>query len=143
MPTIMRRMNIVARCAAMYRVQQLQDGELRPIHHDYIRSICKYPGKSQQWLCRRLIISKSNVARHIAFLERNGYIERKPSEEDKREMLVYPTQKALDICPEVDRITDEWNALVSEDLTDEEIEIFHTIIKKMLDKSLTIINREG
>ena len=45
----------------------------------------------------------------------------------------------LDIREEVVRITREWNALVSEGLTEEELMLFHSILQKMADKSQEII----
>lgn len=141
MPAIMRRLTVISRSAGLYRTQQLKNSELRPVHHSYVLVITKHEGMSQDWLSKKLCISKSNVTRHIAFLEKNGYVERKADEKDKRQTLVYPTQKMLDIYPEIRRITDEWNTLVSDTLTDEEIEAFHTIVKKMIDRSLEIIER--
>lgn len=141
MPTIMRRMNIISRCAGLYRAEQLGDSELRPIHHSYILCINSHEGKSQDWIAKHLCISKSNVTRHIAYLEKEGYIERKPDDNDKRQMLVYPTQKLRDIYPKIRDITTEWNELVSADLTEEELDRFHEIVKKMLDKSLELVKR--
>lgn len=75
MSTIMRKMNVISRCEAIYRTQQ----------------------------------------------------------------LVYPTQKMMDVHPEVVRITREWNALVSRDITEAEMELFHEILQKLLDKSREIV----
>ena len=45
----------------------------------------------------------------------------------------------IDIRPEVVRITKEWNALVAEDITVEEMELFHDILERLLDKSQKIV----
>ena len=73
------------------------------------------------------------------YLEKEGYVERKVSETDKRETLVYPTQKMLDILPEVTDITKTWNEMVAQDISREELELFHRILDKMLDKSMEIV----
>ena len=138
MSTIMRKMNMISRCEALYRAQQLEE-DLAGIYHSYILVICRKPGMSQDWLAKYLCVNKSSVTRHLANLEKRGYIERKVCAEDKRELLVYPTQKMLDIREEVVRITREWNALVSEGLTEEELMLFHSILQKMADKSQEII----
>ena len=138
MATIMRKMNIISRCESIYRTQQLKE-ELPGLFHSYILVICRRPGMSQDKLARHLCLNKSNVTRHLAKLEQKGYIERKVSEEDKRELLVYPTEKMLDLHPEVVRITKEWNALVAEDVTEEELEVFHRVLDKILDKSRTVV----
>lgn len=138
MSSFMRKMNVISRCEAIYRTQQLP-GELSGIYHSYILVICKKPGMTQDWLARYLCVNKSSVTRHLSNLEKNGYIERKVCREDKRELLVYPTQKMLEIHPEVVRITKEWNALVSEGITEEEMELFHDILQKLLEKSQKIV----
>ncbi len=138
MATIMRKMNIISRCEAIYRTQQSSE-QLPGVYHSYVFAICRNPGLSQDKLVKHLCINKSSVTRHLAWLEKNGYVERVTSEEDKRELLVSPTQKMLDILPEVAKITQEWNSLVAEGITAEELDLFHRILDKMLEKSTEII----
>ena len=97
---------------------------------------------TQDWLARHLCVNKSSVTRHLTKLEQKGYIERRVCEEDKRELLVYPTEKMLAIRDEVARITKEWNALLFEGLTEDEMRIFDEIMEKLTDKSMEIIYGE-
>lgn len=143
MPAIMRSMNVIARCAAIYRTQQMNLDGLLGIHHSYILAITNNPGMSQDRLAKHLCLNKSSVTRHLSCLEKEGYVIRRPSEADKRETLVYPTEKMREIYPEVLRITREWNSLVSEGFTAEELECFNRLIEKMLGRSLNLIGREG
>ncbi len=138
MATIMRKMNIISRCESMYRTDRSKE-HLEGIYHSYIFAICAKPGTTQDGLAKHLCKNKSNVTRHLNFLETNGFIERKVSEKDKRETLVYPTQKMLDILPEVKKITLDWNTLIAEGISAEELEIFHSVLDRMLDKSREIV----
>ena len=61
---------------------------------DNLRKLRDKHGISQEKLAKMIYINKSNVTRNLAVLEKNGYIERRPAENDKRVMLVFPTQKA-------------------------------------------------
>lgn len=141
MATIMRKMNVISRCEAIYRSQKSSHG-LPGIYHSYVFAICREPGQSQDALAKYLCINKSSVTRHLSGLEKEGYIERKVSKEDKRETLVYPTQKMLDILPEVTAVTKQWNTLVADGISDDELEIFHKIMDRMLERSLEIISME-
>ena len=141
MATIMRKMNIISRCESIYRTQQLAE-ELPGIFHSYILCICRNPGMSQDKLAKHLCLNKSNVTRHLSKLEQKGYIERRVCTEDKRELLVYPTQQMLDLHPQVVGITKEWNACVAENVTEEELEVFHRVLDKMLEKSKAIVYGE-
>ena len=138
MGTFMRKMNVVSRCESIYRMEKL-DEDLTGIYHSYILVICRKPGMTQDWLAKYLCVNKSSVTRHLAILEKKGYIERQVCKEDKREQLVYPTRKMLDIRARVSEITKEWNALISEGITEEEMEVFNNILQKMTDRSIEII----
>ena len=142
MATIMRKMNIISRCEAIYRCDKSSDS-LPGIYHSYILAICRNPGMPQEALARHLCIHKSNVTRHLAFLEKNGYIYKEPCKEDKREHLVFPTEKMTEALTEIKSITKEWNSLLSEGISEEELELFHSIMDRMLEKSIDIVYKGG
>lgn len=142
MATIMRKMNVISRCEAIYRSQKSSLG-LPGIYHSYFFAICREPGQTQDALAKFLCVNKSSVTRHLCCLEKEGYIERITGKEDKREILVYPTQKMIDLLPEVAEITNRWNSLVAEGISQEELEIFHKIMDRMLERSLEIVYTGG
>lgn len=142
MATIMRKMNVISRCEAIYRSQKSSLG-LPGIYHSYFFAICREPGQTQDALAKFLCVNKSSVTRHLCCLEKEGYIERVTGKEDKREILVYPTQKMIDLLPEVAEITNRWNSLVAEGISQEELEIFHKIMDRMLERSLEIVYTGG
>lgn len=138
----MRKMNIISRCEANYRTAKSGVG-LAGIYHSYVLAICKNPGLPQEKLAHHLCINKSNVTRHLTFLESEGYIERRSGDSDKREMLVFPTRKMLDIHSEVVEITKDWNARLAEGIDEAELKRFHEILDKMLDRAREIVCPDG
>ena len=130
MPTIMRQISVISRCANLYRAENTSLN-IPGGYHSYITAISRYPGSSQEFLAKYLCKNKSSVTRHLAFLENEGFIERKVSAEDKREMLVYPTQKMKDILPETYENARNWNSLLTADIDEEELEIFKKVLDKM------------
>ena len=86
--------------------------------------------------------NKSNVTRHLAQLEKNGYVERRQSEEDKRVTLVYPNQKAYDILPRVREVVRGWNGYLTEDFTPEEMEQFNAMLSRITQKATEAVNKE-
>jgi DNA-binding MarR family transcriptional regulator len=50
---------------------------------------------------------------------------------DKRSLLVYPTEKMLEAFPEIRRIAREWNSALIEDIDEEELRIFESVLEKM------------
>lgn len=131
MPALMYHLTKISRVAAQYRTEQLAPLGLKACHGSYLFAICRCPGITQDQLARRIFINKSNVARQLAVLEEDCFVERRPSPEDKRAMLVYPTQKALDVLPEISRIFREWESMVAQDLTEEERALAVKMLAKM------------
>lgn len=142
MPSFMRQINVIGRCSAMVRNQKLADTGLTGWHYSYILTLCRNPGQSQEHLARHIYINKSNVTRHLTQLEKNGYVERRQSEEDKRVMLVYPTDKAYEVLPRVREVVRSWNLFLTEDFTPEEMEQFNSMLERITRKATEAVNKE-
>ena len=142
MAMFMRNLNIIARCTGMYRAQN-SSVQLPGVYHSYVFAICKNPGMSQDKIAKHLCMTKSSVTRHLAYLEQNGYVERKPSKADKREMLVYPTGKMTDIHAEVVQISKKWTALLSEGISEEEMATFLKVLDKIQIRATEITESGG
>ena len=125
----------IARCGTQYRTEKLAAMGLKACHASYLREICGCPGISQDRLARRICINKSNVARQAAMLEEDGFIIRKSSPGDKRVLELYPTQKALDLLPQIQRFQDCWEGYLTGDLTEEETALITAILQRMKDKA--------
>ena len=131
MYTITKRMNDLVRCMNRYRAEQLAPLELKSCHAGYLLEICACPGISQEQLSRRIYANKSNVARQLATLVKRGYVERRPGEEDRRVMEVYPTEKALAALPKIQEIMDHWEREVAGSLSDQERQRLTALLEDM------------
>ena len=130
MARISRQMNIISRCQASYRRMML-DEDFSPGYHAYTLAICAKPGRSQDELAGALCINKSTIARGIDWLLENGYVRREPKPEDKRCLLIYPTDKMLNIYPKVKGIADSWNEILTSDISEEELTVAYSVITRM------------
>lgn len=135
MPDLMHHITDIARCAALYRQEELAALGLKSCHASYLDVIFSCPGITQDQLARRIFINKSNVARQLAILEEDGFVERRPSPEDKRAIQVFPTEKAREAMPEIVRIFRVWESFVAQDLTEEERKILVAMLEKMKARS--------
>ena len=129
--------NILAlgRCSTQFRSEKMAACGLKACHTSYLRNICDNPGISQDKLSQIIYFNKSNVARQCAILEELGYIARIPSATDKRVLELYPTDKALALLPHVLQIMQEWDELLTGDLTPEETETVNRVLDKMKQKA--------
>ena len=140
MPSFTRNINIISRCAHAYRSDSLEGSGLGPSHYFYILIACSSPGISQDQIAKRLYINKSSVTRAIAALEENGFVERRSSEEDKRIIQIYPTQKASDLLPEVRRIAQAWNDFLLDELEEKEREQFLSTLEKITNRAQSYVD---
>lgn len=135
MPDLMHHITDIARCAALYRQEELVALELKSCHASYLAAICDCPGITQDQLARRIFINKSNVARQLVILEEDGFVERRPSPGDKRAIQVFPTQKAKDALPQIEDMFRRWQCFVAQDLSEEERRCLTSMLAKMKDRS--------
>jgi DNA-binding MarR family transcriptional regulator len=132
----MRSVNVTSRCAVQYRSERLAGTGLNGKQCSYILYICREPGITQDQLARRIYINKSNVTRQLALMEEVGFIERRTNETDKREMQVYPTQKAIDVMPEVQAVFAEWNEKVTVDLSEDEKTVLSELMERVMRRAM-------
>ena len=142
MDSFMRCVSRTARCAGLYRGEKLESIGLNGGQHTYILNICRNPGVSQEQLSRLLYINKSNVARQLANLEQNGFVTRVPDGEDRRILRVYPTQKALDACPVVQKVLADWQNYVMADFTPEEREQLTGLMQRVVERAAAYAEKQ-
>lgn len=143
MPNFTHSLNIVGRCTQMQRGQELKALGVCGGQVPYLLRLCRHPGITQEELARGLYVNKSTAARVIANLEKAGYVERKPSAEDRRCHLLYPTQKAMEALPEIRAIVHGWNDYLLEEFTEEEKEALVSMMARVSKRAQAYIQREG
>lgn len=135
MSQIIRDIIEIARISVQYRGDQLAPMGLKSCHASYLTEICAKPGISQDGLARIICLNKSNVARQAAILEEDGFIIRKPSAADKRVVELYPTEKTLELMPQISLVLKSWETRIADSLTEEERQSLSDLLAKMKDRA--------
>ena len=135
MSQIIRDIIEIARISVQYRGDQLAPMGLKSCHASYLTEICAKPGISQDGLARIICLNKSNVARQAAILEEDGFIIRKPSAADKRVVELYPTEKTLELMPQISQVLKSWETRIADSLTKEERQSLSDLLAKMKDRA--------
>ena len=135
MSEIVRDMTEITRCGVQYRTDKLSPFGLKACHASYLSEICATPGISQDQLARRICINKSNVARQVAALEEDGFVQRVPGIGDKRVINLYPTEKTLKLLPQIQELVDAWENCITGDLSDEEKVILETLLVRVRNRA--------
>ncbi len=126
----LNRMNTIVRYGNFWRTTRLEGTGIGACDRPYLFYICRHPGVSQETLSSALLVNKSSVARRLAHLEKEGYVTRIPDENDRRVLLVSPTERAEALLPLLQEMTREWNEIITAGFTDEEIEIFSELVAR-------------
>ena len=83
-------------------------------------------------LCEKTGLDKSTLTGIIDRLERDGYIERKPSQTDKRSTLILLTGKEQEFANHIQKVSDQMNEIFYKGFTDEEITRFDSMLARIL-----------
>ena len=142
MSKFMKMLNNISRSQAIYRHGRISAEDLQSGHYAYALAICRQPGRSQEEIARELCVNKSTVTRNLNYLEEKSYIERRPRPNDKRQFSVFPTQKMLDVLPEIRNASTAWMTLLSEGIPREELDIFDSVLERMETRAREIVEKQ-
>lgn len=138
MESLTKYINRTSRCFTLYREGQLAQEGVSGYQQPYLLAICQHPGIPQDELSKRLYVNKSSVTRQLYLLEQNGFIVRRPCQNDRRQLLVYPTQKAEQLLPKLLRVIERWNSRILEDFSKEEREQLIAMLAKVREKAMDL-----
>ena len=142
MASFTHNLNIVGRCTQMQRGRKLKELGVGGGQVPYLLRLCRCPGLTQEELARALYVNKSTAARQLAGLERAGYVQRRPGDGDRRCLRVYPTDRALEILPQIRQVVRQWNDYLLEGLTEPEREALIATMERVSERAQTYIRRE-
>ena len=135
MPSLNRSLNVIGRCGTLFRARHLEGSGVDAFNYFYLFYICRNPGVSQDALSKALYVNKSSVTRHIARLEEAGLLTRTPSTEDRRMMLVYPTEKAIALLPTLREVGGLWHDAITDGFTTEETTQFESLLARAMENA--------
>ncbi len=93
--------------------------------------VAAHPGASQRDIAQQLEMSEAAAGRLIDRLCKEGFIERRQRQEDRRAYSVHLTEKGQPIPQQMDTIGKRQEAKAFKNISDEELEIFSGIFSKI------------
>lgn len=136
--SVMRYISRTSRCAILYRDEAFRELGLTGTQHNYVSVICNHPGILQHQLAKRLLVNKSNVTRQLNLLEQAGFIVRRPDPLSRRQVQVFPTDKALEAHPLIRSVLQQWNAILVEGLSEQEQDTLKALLDKVYSNALLV-----
>ncbi|GGB84138.1 MULTISPECIES: MarR family winged helix-turn-helix transcriptional regulator [Staphylococcus] len=130
MKDILRDIGIIARALDSISNIEFKDINLSKGQFVYLVRIYENPGIIQEQLVEMLKIDRATASRAIKNMENNGLITKKSQKENKKNKLLYATEKGEELYSFIIRENEHSNSVALEGLTETEI----TTLVKLLDK---------
>lgn len=96
----------------------------------FVMRVVENPGITQDQLSSRLSIDKSATAKAVKFLLEKEFITRETDQIDRRVKHLYPAEKAYAFYRALREEFPEWEKIIYDQFTDEEIHIFTILSAK-------------
>ena len=133
MKDILRDIGIISRALDSISNIEFKELNLAKGQFVYLVRICETPGMIQEKLAEILKIDRTTAARAITNLEKNGLIIKETDPNNKKNKLLFPTEKGQAIYPFIIRENEHSNAVALQDLTEKEIDILVGLLKRVKD----------
>jgi len=82
-------------------------------------------------LGEQVSLDSSTLTGIIDRMERNGYVERRPSPDDRRSVLVFLSAKAREVGPRILEFADELDATLRQPFSQEEMATFERVLRSL------------
>lgn len=97
----------------------------------FLIQLYKKDGISQEELSENLNIDKGTTCRAIKKLEEENFLIRERDEQDKRAYKLYLTDKSKKIKDSVYDVLNEWEDIISKNISQDEVDTLLSILKKV------------
>lgn len=119
--------------------RQIINRELRPLEltsaegNILLHLLTQGEAMGQEQLVEQLDISKPAVSRALDSLEQKGYVTRQPDPSDKRAHRIHLTSKALEVRETVEQIYNRVFTLAVQDISQDELDAFMNLFRRIAD----------
>jgi len=137
-----RLSSYVMRAKAAYYSERLKPYKINYGQYPFLRALYHEDGVNQEALAKRLLFNKATIARAIDKLERAGYVSRTRDKSDGRANKIFLTERGWEIKPEMDRLSDDWNRIVTSGFTEIETMLLEKLSKKIVSNVMSGTGQE-
>ncbi|WP_456276009.1 MarR family winged helix-turn-helix transcriptional regulator [Bacillus sp. AK128] len=110
---------------------KLEPYNLAPEQNLIMMLLWEKDGLTQNQLVESLDKDKTNIARMASNLEGKGFIKRMNCDHDRRSVRLYLTQKGKELGEDIIPIAEEFNEIVCNDISNEELLELERILSKI------------
>ncbi|WP_154835858.1 MarR family winged helix-turn-helix transcriptional regulator [Staphylococcus pasteuri] len=131
MQDILIDIGIIARALDSISNIEFKDLKLSKGQFIYLVRICENPGMIQEQLVDMLKIDRATASRSIKNLEKNNFIYKTYNENNKKNKLLYPTEKGQKLYPFIIRENNHSNEVALEGFNNKEIDELSKMLNRV------------
>ena len=132
MKEILREIGAIARALDSISNIEFKELDLTKGQYLYVIRICENPGIIQEKVAELLKVDRTTASRAIQKLETKGFIEKRSDQGNKKNKLLFPTKKSLDIYPFLKREGEYSNERALDGFSSEEVDSIHHLLTRVL-----------
>lgn len=127
----MKNMSIIVRSCRSFTEKKLRELDLTFWEQIIVMFISAHENVNQHTISKTFMIDKGMVAKTLNKLEQKGYIMRRHNPDNKRENIISLTQHGTDILIHMSTVLKEWNDILYEGMSEEDIAYVTRLTEKM------------
>lgn len=131
MKDILRDIGVISRALDSISNIEFKEIDLAKGQFVYLVRIYENPGIIQEQLVEMLKIDRATASRAISNLEKNGLIIKKSGENNKKNKLLFATDKGETLYPFIIRENEYSNAVALKEFSEEEIKALTDMLKRV------------
>ncbi len=136
----MDHMSIIVRSFRNFTEKKLREFDLTHGEQVIIMFLSSHENVNQDTISKTYMIDKGMVAKTLNKLEQKGCILRQQNPENKRENIITLTQKGVDMLINMHAIYKEWNEILHEGITKEDIAYVKSMTNRMVENVANYLN---
>lgn len=140
---LMNNLSIIVRHSKVFCERRLHNSGVGFPEQVILMYLASNNGVNQDAIAQHFMLDKGAIAKTLRKLEEKGLIERHQNPENKRENLISIAPAGQSILGEMGAALEEWNQSFFEGLSDEEIQQYRRITKKIADNMARINEKDS
>ena len=130
--TAARLINLLSRKSQGYITDAMRPFGLTAAEQPFFMALLHNEGVTQERLTALVGVDKSATARVVKSMEEKGFLTRVQDDADRRQNLLFPTDKAKAIAADVKAALDQFNELLTDGISPEESAALRGTLLKMV-----------
>lgn len=118
-----------------YFSEELKNLDITPAQCGVLGSLFKHGNLTPKEIGKELFLEPSSISGVLERMQKSGLIERSIDPNNRRNIIVTPTEKGISLKPELEKIIDKMNNYFLKDFDEKEQELLKKLLTSIIEKS--------